>query len=438
MERKVASFIKQNHLICAGERVGVAVSGGVDSMSLLFLLKNLGYSVLALHFEHGIRGEDSRADALFVRTFCAKEKIPFLLGSADVPSYARARKMSLEAAGRVLRYQFLLDADVDKVATAHHMDDNAETILMNIARGCGVGGLTGIDLEAGRLIRPFLCLRRADIEAYAKEKSIPYVTDKTNFDMHFVRNRIRHGVMPELEKVNPAVTVMLDRLSENAREYARMIKELADAVPVESKNNEASVDAKALWSLSQPVAAEVLFRMCGIAGSPTDVTRAHIEGMLSLRRTGAEIPVKNGIFAKYGYGRLIIYKKDDRIKDISFCVPLRDKTVFPGGVIKKEKGTVNPHNSDKNCECFGHLPADAVVRTRRPGDVFRPFGSGEKKLKDFLIEKKIPREERDALPLVADGRRIIWVAGVAMSADYAVDASGEGIKLKYNKRQGEP
>lgn len=435
MEQKVASFIGENNLICAGEKVGVATSGGVDSMALLVLLRDLGYPATALHFEHGIRGEASRADAAFVREFCAREGIPFLMKSADVPAYARDRKMSMEAAGRELRYAFLLDAGLDRVATAHHMDDNAESVLLNIARGCGVNGLTGIGVKSGVLVRPFLCVRRAEIEEYAGRKNIPFVTDQTNFDMRYARNRIRHGVLKEMQKVNPSAVDALCRLAQNAREYARLIGSLADKVLLEPAQGGLSVSAALLGGLEEPVAAEVLLRMCDAAGSRADVSRKHIEAMLGLCRTGAEIPIKNGIFAKYNYGRLIIYKKSDRIKDISFCVPLGRVTAFPGGTIRREKGALDTHNQDKNCECFGRLPDGAVVRTRRPGDVFAPFGSGEKKLKEYLIDQKIPQEERDALPLVAEGSRIIWVVGVAISADYAVEKTGECIRLKYSKEQ---
>jgi len=435
MEQKVESFIKENNLICTGETVGVAVSGGVDSMSLLCLLKDLGYTVCALHFEHGIRGEASRADAAFVGEYCAREGIPFFMKSADVPAYARNQKMSLEAAGRELRYAFLLGAKADKVATGHHMDDNAESVLLNIARGCGVNGLTGIDVKSGVLVRPFLCLKRSEIEEYAKLKNIPYVTDHTNFDMRYTRNRIRHGVMPGLEKINPSAVDALCRLSQNAREYARLIGALADKVPLSPAPGGAGVSAALLRALDQPVAAEVLLRMCAAAGSRADVSSAHIGAMLGLSRTGAEIPIKNGIFAKYNYGTLIIYKKSDRIKDISFCVPLKRVTEFPGGTIRREKGALDTHNKDKNSECFGRIPEGAVVRTRRNGDVFAPFGSGEKKLKDFLIDEKIPKEERDRLPLVAEGSRIIWVVGVQVSAQYAVGEKGECIRLKYNKEQ---
>ena len=426
-------FIRQNGLISPGEETGVGVSGGIDSMALLFLLKELGYPVRALHYEHGIRGEASRADAEFVRRFCAKLGIPFIMGSGDVPAYAKTNKLSLEAAARRLRYEFFENTGLPKIATAHHMEDNAESILMNIARGCGIGGLSGISLKSGSIVRPFLCVRRSEIEEYAKRNSIPHVVDQTNFDTRYTRNRTRHIVMNELKKINPAIVEAIGRLSQNAAQVERMIGRLADGVPVSIDENGSSVDAGILPELHQPVAAEVLFRMCDRAGGRTDIEQNHIESVFDLNRTGAEIHIKNGIFAKYQYGRLIIYRKSDRINDVSFCVPLSDETVFPGGVIKKVKGSLNPDNQDKFCESFRILPEDAVVRTRREGDVFAPFGSGEKKLKDYMIDAKIPREERDSVPLVAVGNRIIWVVGYAISRDFAVSDINRMDSLKFCK-----
>lgn len=433
MEQKVECFIKQNGLLSPGEETGVGVSGGIDSMTLLFLLKELGYPVRALHYEHGIRGEASRADAEFVRRFCSRHHIPFVMGSGDVPGFAKANKLSLEAAARRLRYEFFENADLARIATAHHMEDNAESVIMNITRGCGISGLTGISMRSGIAVRPFLCVHRSEIEEYARKHSVPHVIDQTNFDTRYTRNRTRHIVMKELEKINPAVVDAIERLSRNATEIERMIGRMADEVPVSAGDNGSSLDAGLLRELDEPVAAEVLLRMCGIAGSRMDVEKSHIEAVFDLDRTGAEIHIKNGIFAKYQYGRLIIYKKSDRINDVSFCVPLSDETVFPGGVIKKIKGSLNPNNRDKLCESFCILPEDTVVRTRRSGDIFAPFGSGEKKLKDYMIDEKIPRELRDSLPLVAVGNRIIWVVGYAISKDFAVSDINRMVSLKFCK-----
>ena len=433
MEQKVESFIQQNGLLSRDEVTGVGVSGGIDSMALLFLLKESGYPVRALHYEHGIRGEASRADAEFVRRFCSRHNIPFVMGSGDVPGFAKAHKIGLEAAARRMRYEFFENAGEARIATAHHMDDNAESVIMNITRGCGIIGLAGISIRSGIVVRPFLCVRRSEIEEYARQHSIPHVTDMTNFDTRYTRNRTRHLVMKELAKINPAVVEAIGRLSRNAIEMNRMIARLADEVPVSADENGSSLDAGILRELDEPVAAEVVLRMCDLAGSRTDVERSHIEAVFDLDRTGAEIHIKNGIFAKYQYGRLIIYKKSDRINDVSFCVPLQEETVFPGGVIKKIKGALNPNNRDKFCESFDVLPEDTVVRTRRSGDIFAPFGSGEKKLKDYMIDEKIPSELRGSVPLVAVGNRIIWVVGYAISRDFAVSDINSMVSLKFYK-----
>ena len=433
MEQKVGLFIRENGLLSPDQAVGVGVSGGIDSMALLFLLRRLGFPVCALHFEHGIRGEESLADAEFVRAYCKENDIPFTMESGNAPAYAKESKLSLESAARELRYAFFERSGMATVATAHHMDDNAESILMHIARGCGVRGLVGIHMRQGSFVRPFLCVTRQEIEAYAKENGIPYVTDKTNADLRYTRNRVRRRVLGELKTINPDINAAFDRLAQNAQEIARMICRQADLVPVEYGESGGSVDASLLHGLDEPVAHEVLLRICAHAGLPADIDMVHIKSILELCRTGAFLHIKNGVFAKYQYGRLIISKKSDKINDVSFCVPLAGKTYFPGGVIRKTAGILNKRNRDKFCETFGALPADAVVRNRRPGDVFAPLGSGEKKLKEYLIDLKVPREMRDSVPLVATGSRIIWVVGYAISRDFAVRGDGEAIGLTYSK-----
>ncbi len=434
MEQKVELFIRENGLLRPDRPVGVGVSGGIDSMALLFLLKRLGFCVHALHFEHGIRGEESLADAAFVRGYCRENNIPFTMESGDAPRFARDRKLSLEEAARELRYAFFARCGLHEVATAHHMDDNAESILMHIVRGCGIGGLKGIRVRQDGFVRPFLCVSRQEIEEYAAENAIPYVTDRTNEDLRFARNRVRHRVFLELKKINPDVAGAFARLAGNAQEVARMIGRQADVIPVEYNESGSSVDAETLRALDGPVAHEILLRMCAHAGLCADIELAHIRSVMRLDRTGTFTHIKNGVFAKFLYGRLIIYKKSDKINDVCFCVPLTEETHIPGGVIKKTRGSLNRRNTNKYCETFGALPADAVVRTRRPGDVFAPFGSGEKKLKEYLIDSKIPGEMRELLPLVATGNRIVWVVGYAISRDFAVRGGEEAIQLTYSKR----
>lgn len=434
MEQKVGFFIRKNRLLRPQQELGVGVSGGMDSMALLFLLGRLGYRVYALHFEHGIRGEASMRDAAFVRGWCHENGVPFRMESGETPMRAQEMRTGLEEAARELRYAFLNGTGLPAVATAHHMDDNAETILMHMARGCGVDGLCGIQIRLGKVIRPFLCVERREIEDYVQQNRIPYVTDQTNTDLGYTRNRIRYTVLNELKALYPNVLGAFECLARNAKEMTDMVRRQADAVPWRAETNGGSADAELLRSLDGPVAREVLLRLFDRAGGRTDVESRHIFSALKLNRTGACIQLKNNILAEYQYGRLMIYKKSQTIQNASFCVPLKEETFFPGGVIRKAPGRLNRRNADKYCETFRPLPADAVVRSRREGDVFAPFGSGEKKLKEYMIDRKIPRQERDAIPLVATGKRIIWVVGFAISRDFAVEEEEKTENLIYSKR----
>ena len=197
-------------------------------MVLLFLLKKLGYDVTALHFEHGIRGEESLSDAAFVKEQCDINDIPCIIGHGDIPAYSADNKCSIETAARLMRYDFLSSRGFVSVATAHHMDDNAETVLQHILRGTGIKGLTGIPKRNGCIVRPLLCVTRAEIEEYAASNGIPYITDSTNSDTKYSRNRVRSEVMPILRRVNPNAESAIIRLSENASSVMKMIEDAAD------------------------------------------------------------------------------------------------------------------------------------------------------------------------------------------------------------------
>ena len=257
-------------------------------MALLFLLKKLGYNVTALHFEHGIRGEESMRDALFCNRYCKENGIPIIMTGADVPAVARKNKETVEGAGRKMRYDFFETCGMDKIATAHHLDDNAESIIMNIIRGCGVNGLCGIDVKRGKIVRPFLCVSRAEIEQYAKENNIEYVTDSTNNDTSYRRNYIRKDVIPKFKELNPNFLNAVKRMCESASDACGVVKEKVQSIGIKRiDGNSVYADKNKIDCVNRETAAQIIFNMCDMVGSRVDVESATVDKVLALERTGA-------------------------------------------------------------------------------------------------------------------------------------------------------
>ena len=432
MEQQVLDFIAEQELILPGETVGVAVSGGMDSMALLFLLHKLGFAVKALHFEHGIRGQASKDDAEFVRRVCLEKGIPFVSESADVPAYAKERKQSIETAARILRYDFFSRSGCKKIATAHHADDCAESILMHVLRGSGLAGLVGIQPKNGRIIRPLLCVSKTEIRQYIRDNQIPFCEDETNFDLSYRRNYLRREIMPKLREINPALTDALLRLSRGAQDVQTLLRRQAEKIRVIRTEHTRRIDRRELLACNEQVAARLLFDLCAELGQEHDLEYPHISEMLGLAMTGAHKHIKGRIYARCEYGSLILYTQEEP-KPEAYCVPFSaEKTVFPAGILQRESRPYQK-NAQKDLEFFGRIPKDAVVRTRRAGDVFCPLGSGQKKLKDYFIDIKLPRSARDRVPLLASGREIIWVIGCGISERYKVTDAGTCIALHYIK-----
>lgn len=427
VEDKVQCFIQKNNLMEKGETIGVAVSGGKDSMALLFLLQKIGYQVKALHFEHGIRGEDSLKDAGFVQQYCKKNNIELIFKSEDVPAFAAEHKMGIEAAGRMLRYRFFRSLDL-KVATAHHLNDNVESVLMNMARGCAYTGLKGIAKKNDNIVRPFLSISRQDIEQYVEENNIPYVEDKTNYDTRYMRNFVRHTVINDLKNVNSNVIDNIGRLIENIDELDQTVTDLKEKIPFEFDGECVKIKKEDLLQFGKAIAYHKLLDLCQIVKSKTDIEKIHLKQVIELNETGKYIHIKHGIYAKYRYGEIIITAQEEN-KNEFYCVPLENETVIPGGkIVVCDDDALR---EDKVKESFGFLPKEAVVRTRQSGDLFCPLGSKTKKLKDFLIDQKIPRDVRDTIPLVAAGNEIIWVVGYRISENYKVLNKENKITLEY-------
>ncbi|MEG2520680.1 MAG: tRNA lysidine(34) synthetase TilS [Christensenellaceae bacterium] len=440
MEKSVGTFIKENQLIREGQNIGVAVSGGADSMALLICLCRLSevyqFRVSCVHFEHGIRGQDSLDDADFVGRYCETHNIPFYMSAADVPELAQEWCVGKQEAAKRAREayfeQLVQNGEVDLIATAHHMDDNAESVLMHILRGSGLDGLVGIHAKYGVYIRPFLCVTREQIIEYLDGQE--YVTDQSNDDVKYTRNYIRNVVMPLIkEKVNPDAAAALNRLSVIAEYDAQCLNELAKKEYdqcAKINSDSVQIDVEHFNRMPNAFAYRIIKFAAASLHITQDIESTHIAAMLRLAKnnnTGTRVNISQNLCAEIEYGTLIISFSARNI-DYSFsrAFDFFDQNVLPNGDVMtcEQSDTCRIDKTDRFCECLDadKVPAYLTVRTRQVGDVIRPLGAaGKKKLKDYFIDKKMPRQEREKTPLLADGSRIIWVVGHTIDEDYRVD-----------------
>ncbi len=459
MEKLIWEYVKEQGLIKTGQTVGVAVSGGPDSMALLGCLHSLAkgyqFSVSCIHFEHGIRGEESLRDADFVADYCDSKSILFYMGAADVPALCREWGVGEESAAKRAREHYftelVLRGEVDCVATAHHMDDNAESVLMHILRGSGLGGLRGIHSRFGVLIRPMLCVTRAQIMQYLEDAGIPYRQDSSNKDNRFTRNYIRNVLLPGVEKsVNADVKAALNRLSSIAGEDADCL----DGIAAEAyrkcavkQDDWVLIDAALLNGCHAAVAARVIRLACAALHLIQDVERAHVSAVLRLcaaNKTGTRVNLAHRLCAEMEYGTLRIgFAGRERDDSFEQRFDLEGDNVLPDGstitcMYVKER-TLYSMDGFRECLDADKLPRKMVVRTRHAGDVIHPLHcEGSKKLKEYFIDKKLPREMRDKTPLLADGNQIIWAVGHVISEDYCVDGHTKRvIQLEYKAKKRE-
>jgi tRNA(Ile)-lysidine synthase len=451
--RKARATFEKYSMAPAGSSVLVAVSGGADSVALLHVLAELRdelrLRISVAHLNHLLRGRDSDDDADFVARVAAGLGVPCDTETVDVRELAAREGRSLEDAGREARRRFLLRAasrtGCRAVATGHHADDQAETVLLRLIRGAGVRGLAGIEpVSPDGFVRPLIECRRRELRLYLDARGIPYREDSSNLDSSFTRNRIRHEVIPLLQRdFNPSIVRALARTSSAMAQAEGLLSTLADRaareVMIGPTGGTMSLDSRGIRAYDKSTWRYVFqkaFR--ALVGDSQALSHAHLEALVELvekRPTGTSIHLPGGIRARRGYGTVQIYRHAPR-QEPTFAereVLLPGLTSLPGlgGELETEildRSALPPdlRNADPTVELFDakdiHPPL--TVRGRRPGDRIELFGSGRtKKLKDLLIDMKVPLESRDKLPIVADGRGILWVAGVRRSDRARITAS---------------
>lgn len=425
-------------LVKKGETVAVAVSGGVDSMVLLRQFElhaaRLGARFFVINIEHGIRGGESLADSAFVEDYCQTRGIEFVCKTVNAPKYARESGHGLEDAARELRYaefnKLLEQKKCDKIALAHHMDDQAETVLIRIIRGTGIRGLAAMRPQKGGYIRPLLSVTRAQIESYAGDEKVPHIYDSTNDDNGYLRNLIRNEIFPLLEDEGYAPRKSLVRLSRLAAEAEAFIAACESEVEITEDGAKC-----ALLNGEHPVLFKRRAEKCmRAAGAPRDIGEVHLDELNAFRtaQNGSRLNMPYGITVYKEYDSLYFKKQVDNnagndnivAKEalIAFSVPLKCRFGEKSLKIERYNGDIFSV-ADAFSLVFdaSKIPADAVIRTRREGDIIRKFGGGTKSLGDFYTDKKVPARIRDTLPVIASGSRIYVAVGADISADAACD-----------------
>lgn len=406
MLNKLLGFARQYRMIQPGDHIVCAVSGGADSMALLFamylLREKLGIEVSAAHFNHQLRSEESDRDAEFVKDFCARYEIPLHLGSGTVVP----GKKGLEAAARDARYRFLRSLP-GKIATAHTANDNAETVLMHMVRGTGLNGLGAIAPVSDQLIRPMLSVTRDDVLCFLEEYHISYVEDSTNASDAFLRNRLRHTVMPLLTQENPKIAENLSAMALRLREDAAVLEELAE------QSQTADVSAlRALPASRRSLVLSRLLKAWGVCEPGAEQIR-QLERVVFSDKPSARVTFAGGIVIGRNYDKLQLYTLEDKLDAVMLPCP--------GEILPEQLGLRISCRTADECSdydhCFTVRTVGAVyLRPRREGDRIRLSG-GTKSLKKLFIDQKIPAAERSRIPVLADDLGVLWVYGFGPNRD---------------------
>ena len=432
------AYIEKYHMIEAGSQAVAGVSGGADSVCLLFLLmeyqKKVPFSLRAVHVNHHVRGEEAVRDQEFTRRLCESLGVPLDLYDYDVPRMAETDHLSCEEAGREARRRaFYRTAcrwerpDQVRIALAHHENDQAETVLHNLVRGAGLAGLAGIRpvhrTGSGMYIRPLLCISREETENYLSQRGIPWVTDSTNEEEVYTRNKIRREILPALMQINSGAVKNIAAAAGRVLEAEDYLSELTQKAVEKYTAKEGSV-----WILSRDLFEEPMLLQKRVvknvleaaAGKKKDLSSAHMEAVLELAkgRTGASASLIYGLRAQQVYGDIHITRGEQEKKDLLEL----EFRVFP------YENQQIPEKTYTKWFDYDKIKNGLAVRRRLPGDYLMiSRDGGTKKLKDYFIDCKVPRRERDNVTLLADGSHVLWAVGYRISEYYKVTSQTKKV-----------
>ena len=435
MLSKIQSYIKSQNLLIPGSTIIVGLSGGADSVVLLYILNQLGYKCIAAHGNFHLRGDESSRDELFSKSFAESLNIPFEKIDFDTKEYAEKQGVSIEMAARELRYNWFenlrKEYEAEAIAVAHHQDDSVETFLLNIIRGTGIHGLTGIKPKMEKISRPLLCVNKQEILDYAEQEKLLFVTDSSNLENNYIRNKIRLDILPEMKEINPSVDEAILRTIRNLQSvsiiYDTDIKFAEKQVFDKEKN---SISIPELQLYIEPKA--LLYEILKPFGFNATVVNEIFESLNS--QSGKEFFSAEFKLVKNRETLLIVPKQDLKEQDcykiekkigevpgnLSFQLELNFVEKTPGFEIVKEKGIAYFDAA--------LLKFPLILRHWKAGDRFIPFGmKGSRKLSDYFNDLKISKIDKEKVWLLCSGDDIIWIVGERTDNRYRIKDTTQNV-----------
>ena len=451
--RKIYKTVEESGMLCQGDAVIIGVSGGADSICLLSVLKNLqtnlDLKLTAVHIHHGLRGEAADRDRDFVMQMCAALQVPCEVFHKDIRKMAREQHLSEEEAGRLFRYDCFekvrQQKHASKIAVAHHMDDQAEPVLLNLFRGSGLKGLAGIPVVRGKIIRPLLSVSRREIEAYLERNGIIYKNDATNFETEYTRNRIRLDILPYVtENINQGAAVHIAETAAIASDICRYIEKQAEAAgrtiiqwKLLQSVSAAEIDAEGFISQDIAIQREILRQvLSGMTGQLKDIRAVHIETLRELfcGHAGRKINLPYDLSAERTYTAVSVFKNqthNNRGNDVFSETSSEIRIDVPGNYILdagKRKLCLEIFPVEKNLQIpkkmytkwfdYDRIKNGLILRKRQSGDYMVIAGGHKKALRRIMMDDKIPQSDRETLNLLTDGSHVLWIPDTGRMSEY--------------------
>ncbi|MFQ3574012.1 MAG: tRNA lysidine(34) synthetase TilS [Thermodesulfovibrionales bacterium] len=463
----VIKTIKEFNMLIGNDHILVGISGGADSVALLLILndlsKDLAVKTSAVYVDHRLRADETPQEIEFCKSLCGRLSVDFFVRDVDVKDFAKKTGMCIQESARELRYQefykLAYEINANKIALGHNADDQLETIFMRLIRGTGVTGLSGIPPVREMIIRPLICVRRrqiedfliSNIERFGLKRDKPYIIDTSNLKTDYMRNKLRFHIMPYVEQINPSIHKTISKMIEIIRDEERYFDILVTKTLMKliTRKTDGHIELflNPLETIEKPILRRVLRRAIDATKGLRGISFENIEDIINLiktGKTGARLYIEKDTRVIKGYSTLLITS----LKPQRLSTQEIDKT---GEYILKEAGLVmivDEVESDnlvdgcdgKDCAVFDveRVSLPLIIRSRRAGDFFYPSGFGKrKKIQDFFVDEKVPRDERDSVPLLTYKDDILWIVGYRTDERYKIDKDTKRVlrfRLKALKK----